>query len=261
MKRRLSRTLLLSALGLCGANLALATPVPSGLSITGKVSLDTVNSTNVSGGATQSGTLKHVSAGVTTSSSFTGAPAGLSPSLLTGALSSTGDGIGAKFDMSGTGVGANNSFGLFADYALSLSNTSLVETYVVTFRGVFSNSVAATGADSFAFSNISVLDAALNELLFSDYKADTVNGNSNTNSASSTFSVTLNPGASASFSALQKQRGGVFADTGGTFSARLDAFLLVDDVVTRGGEPLPLPGTLPLLALSLGVLALKHRRT
>ena len=80
-----------------------------------------------------------------------------------------------------------------------------------------------------------------------------VNNNFTVDSANSSFSVTLLPGESASFSALQEQRGGVFAD--GSYSASLDAFLRVASVV-------PESGSLPMMSLGLLALALtqRHRR-
>ena len=78
-------------------------------------------------------------------------------------------------------------------------------------------------------------------------------------SASDSFTVTLNPGASTSFSALQRQRGGVYDS--GAFAASLDAFLMIDSVLVRGGNPtpVPLPGTLALALLALSALACKRR--
>lgn len=262
MHLHLSRKWLLAAVWLLGTGGAVAAPVPLALTITGTVALDSVNSAAALGGASQGGTLTHLSAGVPTSSSFTGNPAGLVPSSLSGALTATGDGIGARFSMAGASVGAENSVGLFADYTLFLSNSSAVETFTIVFRALISNLVDATGADAFAFSDISVRDASNSEVLFSDHRVDTLNPGNNltADSANSIFSVVLAPGATTTFTALQRQRGGVYA--AGQFSASLNAFLSVDSVSSSGGgNAVPLPGSLALVVLALGGLALARRRT
>ena len=260
MHLHLSRKFLLAALWLLSTGGALAAPVPLALSITGTVALDGASSAAALGGATQAGTLRHLSAGAPTTSSFTGNPAGLLPSSLSGALTATGDGIGARFAMAGASIGAENSIGLFADYTLFLSNSSAVETFTVVFRALISNGVAASGTDAFAFSDISVLDASLIEVLFSDHRIDTLDpGNTFNLDSASVFSVVLAPGANTTFTALQRQRGGVYAT--GHFSASLDAFLSIDSVSSSGGgNPVPLPGSLALVVLGLAVLTLARRR-
>ena len=258
MKQGLSLKTLLSAALLVGSSAALAVQIPSGLSITGTVVLDTVNSFDPEGGASQAGSLKQIISGVTTTSSFTGMPSSISPNTLGGALTHIGDGIGASFSMSGTYVDTDMfTEGLFADYFLVLENMSLTQTYTVTFSAMISNSVGASGDDAYAESMIRVSNSVPDEILYSDYRIDTANPGPNNNftvdSANSSFSVTLLPGESASFSALQEQRGGVFAD--GSYSASLDAFLRVVSVV-------PESGSLPMMSLGLLALALtqRHRR-
>lgn len=246
------------------ATSALAAPIPSGLSVSGTISLDTTNSLGPVGSATQSGTLSHLSGGATTTTSFTDSPSSISPSSLTGALTQTGDGIGATFSMSATSTGAiAQTDGLFTDFTLSLNNTSATDTFVVTFLATAINSVEANGANAFAYSDISVLDALNVEVFFSDYRADTLNPGSNLASASAgnTFAVTLNPGASYTFTALQRQRGGTFA--AGNYSASLEAFLALDSVTVRnggGGNTVPLPGTLLLTGIGLLALRIARRR-
>ena len=256
MHLHLSRNLLLAALWLLSSGGALAAPVPLALSITGTVALDGASSAAALGGATQDGTLRHLSAGVPTSSSFTGNPAGLLPSSLSGALTATGDGIGVRFAMAGASIDAENDIGLVADYTLFLSNGSAVETFTIVFRALISNVVGASGIDAFAFADLSVLDASSTEVLFSDHRIDTLDpvNNLNADSASDIFSVVLAPGASTTFTALQRQRGGVYAT--GHFSASLDAFLRVDSVSSSGsGNAVPLPGSLALVVLGLAGLA------
>ena len=80
MKRCLTKAALVSAVLLLGPAAALAVVIPSSLSITGTVALDTVNSANSVGAAVQSGVLTHRSGGVASHASFAGDPAGLAPS-------------------------------------------------------------------------------------------------------------------------------------------------------------------------------------
>ena len=142
-----------------------------------------------------------------------------------------------------------------------------METFTIVFRALISNVVGASGADAFAFSDLSVLDASSTEVLFSDHRIDTLNpgNNLNADSANNIFSVVLAPGASTTFTALQRQRGGVYA--AGQFSASLDAFLRVDSFSSSGGgNAVPLPGSLALVVLGLGLaglagLAPARRRT
>ena len=262
-KRKGSRVLLATGI-LLGSALAVAAPLPGNLQITGTVSLDIANSLAPTGGASQGGQLSLTSGGANSTSSFSGDPSTISPASLSGGLTATGDGLSVTMTMGHISTGATaQTDGLFADYSFALSNTSATETYTVTFRAAVQNAVGATGADAFAFSDLSVLDAALIELFFTDHRADTLNpGNNFTlDSPSNVFEITLLPGQSTTLTALQRQRGGIFA--AGSYLAALDAFLSIDNVRVSGGgdpTPVPLPGSLPLVALALMALAGASRR-
>lgn len=244
------------------AGTVVAAPIPSGLSITGTIALDTANSLDPVGNATQAGTLSLLSgAGPASTTSFSGTPLSISPSSLSGALTETGNGVGALFTMSGSTPNTNvaQTDGLFADFTLSLANTSGSSTFVVTFRAVAANSVAANGTDAFAYSDLSVRDAGNNEVFFTDFRADTIVGDSQIASASDLFSLTLSPGATSTFTALQRQRGGAFDN--GIYSASLDAFLELASVEVRngGGNGVPEPGTIALLSIALAAFGVRRR--
>lgn len=256
----------LSTLLLLAGGAVTAAPVPAGLSIQASVTLDTTNSVATVGDATQSGSLSAVSGGAAAgTSTFGDDPSAVTPSSgQAAALVATGDGVGATLQMAGTFGSTSTdamSDGLFVDYVLDLFNSSATDTFDVTFRVLWTNTVAASGPDAFTHSQLSVFDASNNEVFYTDYTADTVNGDTAFDIGGDTFMVSLAPGASYSFTALQQQRGGAFVDTSG-YSASLVAFLQLDGVVVTGQPPTgaPLPGTLALAGLGLALLARSRRR-
>ena len=243
---------------LLSTTLSAASPVPVGLGITGSVTLDTVNSAAATGAATQSGQLKYRNGGSDSLATFSGAPAGISPSnSLGGGLSATGDGFGAQFSMAGSGLSSAGP--LFVDYALSLTNSSATDTFTILFRGLYSNSVSASGADAYAHSLWSFKDAGLNELVATEHSVDTLNTGPSNNfsfdSASNAILITLLPGESASYTAFQSLVGG---SSDGNFASFFDVFVELQDIRSSGILiPVPEPGTLALAAVAL--LALSRR--
>ena len=264
--RTLFKQVTLAAIGCTVALAATAGPVPSGLSISGQVSLDVANSSGPTGGGTQSGFFKHVSGGAATTASFSGNPGTLSPSTLSGSLTQTGDGFGSRLVIGGsTTTNASLTSGsLFVDYLLNLSNSSAF-TYTVTFAGLWSNTVSATGATglgAYAHADWVMQDAAFNELMATDHMVDTVNAGSNFSydSIAHAFTVILAPGASAAFHGLQRIIGGT--DVIGGYSGDLDAFLQLSSITggRTGGGNVPLPASVPLVLLGLALLRLTSPR-
>lgn len=244
----------LATVGFWAAAHALAGPLPSALSVQASLALDIQNSFDPVGQATQSVDLSLVAGGVTTGTGI-GVPGTVPavPTGMSGALTQTGDGLRARFSMASDPGGAGLTNGLFADFLFELTNNSVSQTITVVFLAEFSNQVAAQGRDSFAYSDISVRDGDNNELLFSDHRADTSNPGENfaLDSAGSTFSVVLSPGASTSIAALQRQRGG---NVDGLYQADLNAGLWIQAVRISGDPPpneVPLPGTLYLALAAL----------
>ncbi|MFY8118452.1 MAG: hypothetical protein ACOVLH_11635, partial [Roseateles sp.] len=189
-----------------------------------------------------------------------------SPSSLGANLLQTGDSFGASFSMSGSNPngGTVQTDGLFADFALNLVNSSLSETFTVLFRVDARNFVNATGPDAFAFSDLSIKDADLNELYYTDYQADSLNPGNNRalESLDDSFSLTLTPGQSLAISGLQRQRGGAFGDGSSSYSASLFSTITLEEVRSSGGNnQIPLPGSLPLTLIALlgGAWALQRR--
>ncbi|HEY4079150.1 MAG TPA: hypothetical protein VGM81_00520 [Burkholderiaceae bacterium] len=243
------------------SSLVFADPVPLDLTITGKFTVDAVNSWDPTGGATQTAVASALNGGVLSQGSFSGSPSALSQG---GALTATGDGVGGLFTMSGTRAGSDaTTQGLFADYLFTLANGSATDTYTIFFRAKAVNDASASGSNAFAHSELSVSDALNNEIFFSDELIDTLNPGNNRAavSASDLFSFVLAPGQSTTFSALQSQLGGAYDDDGNSYSASLDGFLSIDEIrssATTNG--VPSPGTLPLVLTGLVLLALRPRR-
>lgn len=265
MQHTFSRLFIGTALALQVAA-ASAIPVPAGLSISGSVKLDTTNSGQASGGGSQSGTLTYRNGGSDSFATFGNNPASVSPSgLLSGGLNATGDGFGVKFVMSGLTNGALGG-PLIADYALRLTNSSAALTFSVMLRGIYSNSVSASGTDAYAYSSWSVQDTSPSptEYIFTDHKIDKFYtdpaSNRNLDSASNSFWVTLLPGATMDYKALQRLEGG---SASGTFGATLDTFLEIGGIQTSGGggtRDVPEPGSLALVGAALLALARRSAR-
>lgn len=262
MTHHLARWTSAAALSLMTAGASWAVPISSSLSIIGTVALDTVNSA-LPGTASRNGTLQAVSGGVASTADFAELSFSTGSNPLTRNLTDLNDGIGARHAASGTNDAAAGLLGI--DYSVSLLNNSATETFVINFLAEIINAVSATGNDAFAKSAISISNPAGTEVVFSDFRTDTANPGSSTNfnaaSASNAFSITLAPGASASFLATQDVEGGVFST--GTFGADMTAFLKIASVTSTGGptHAVPLPGSLPLVALGLAALLAARRRT
>jgi len=253
-----------------------AVPIDSHVMITGTVSLDTVNSQPPTGNATQTGTLSRTIGGATTTSTINGVTVtGANP--LGGTLTDIGDGLGILFNTGGSFPAENPLFG--GDYTIDIANTSATDTFKITFKVNFSNTVNASGADAFAQSKLSVQDVTMNptitELFFTDLISDTVNGNmkNGTTLGSSggplddigmTFvDITVAPGATINLQALQNVKGGAFA-AGSQYSAGLDTSISVNAVMdlTQPPTPIPEPGTLALFGTGLvGVMLYLRRRS
>lgn len=263
MTSHIARWASAAGLSLLIAGASWASPISSSLSIVGTVSLDTASANPFAHGG-RNGTLRAVSGGVASTADFnSGLTFSSGSNPLVGNLTAVNDGIGARH---AAGGGTNASTGVLGiDYSVSLHNTSATETFVVHFLADITNAVSATGRDAFAISKISIFNPGGDEVVYSDFRIDTVNTGPSNNfqatSGSNAFSITLAPGVNVSFTAGQSLEGGAFSDDA-QFSLEMSAFLKVASVTSRGGPTnnVPLPGSLPLVMLGLGVLLAARRR-
>ncbi len=262
----------LIALGATGAQ---AVPIDSNLTIGGSVDFDQTNSV-VQSGASLSGDMTLVSGGATSSSTISGTTVtGSDP--LAGSLLDIGDGVGTSANLAGSfaGGGFFDISDVFVDLTVAIANTSATDSFQITFKVDFSNSVDSSGADAFADSEFTIDEdgPVPVEVFFTDLLSDTFFGNEVggvgvggfggplSDSGVDTFAVVVDPLMTVSLAGLLSISGGAFADPSG-FAADFNAFLSVDDVVnlTQPPVPVPEPGSLVLFAAALLGLAVLARR-
>lgn len=244
-----------SALALFSAPIVQAVPFNSALVVNGLTSFDTVNSSDPTGVANQSGDIHYLSGGAATQSNFSGTT--ISPSLLSSGLTDIGDGVGMRMALDGSwdDESATNP-GVFGDLGMSLHNTSATDTLTVVLKLVAGyENLFASGDDAYIRFDISILDTGLNELLFSHRTRDTVFGDEDSDSPLDTITLVLNPGDILSFSGVVKGDGGAFAENS-SYAGFFDVFFQIEAVRTDATppEPVPLPPTLALILLGLAAL-------
>ncbi|WP_426992688.1 PEP-CTERM sorting domain-containing protein [Methylomonas sp. CM2] len=279
-----------SALVLAISGLGMAQPVVAAvfnpfINITGKVEFDSLGTPTLPTNATQNGELIRVVGGATTTTSLINDQI-VGDDPLSGSLSDIGDGFGIKLHAEG-GSKDEPSFmsSLFGDLALSIRNSSAVDTFLVSLKFDFSHLVAAPetktikGNGDFAQSIVQLHKKDNSELLFSKLISDTVFGNEarpasapdqNTasgyggklvDSGSRLLTFILHPGELLELGDDSPELtlfGG--ADPGAFFLADTSAFLSVAEVTRQTTNTVPEPETLLLMAIGLLSFGLSKRR-
>jgi len=251
---------------------AYATPFTTDIAITGEISFATGYAL-VTGNATQSGGFSVAQGGVATTSTFADTTvSGLNPLL--GTLTDFGDGFGNN--VSATASAQDSHFGIGNDITLNISNSSLTDTYKITFKIDFSNSVDSGGADAFVHSVYDIRNPSNTEVFFTELITDTVNGNTKNGVSDVTlgglvedigisfFDVVIDPGQSLTYIGAYTlwNNSGVYSRTGSA-SADFSAFLSVDAITNLTNPPItvPEPSTMLLFGVGLfGVFVLRQRK-
>lgn len=281
--KRLSISLFAAAVGALSVTNALAVPIDPNISISGSASFDTANSVAPTGNATQGGTLTSIIGGTTTTTTISGTTvSGANPR--SGTLTDLGDGFGIAFSGSGSYNGSASTIGpLYGDYAFTLSNTSLTDTYTVKLKFDFNGNADASGtpgSDVFGRTIVDIQDATVpatpvNKTTSGSVTSDAKNGNRVSGTPTGTFggpvsdagsqiiTFTLLPSSSIILGGTNAEiflDGGAF-EAGTAFSAGITTLLTVDSVVNESASPIPEPGAVALLGIGLLVMALTRRRS
>ena len=282
--RRLATDLLLAGGLLAASAGAYAVPFASitpGLTASGQVELSIADS---DGNVTQTGQIRTVQGGSTTSRGFTTAPGsnnttGPTTNPLPGTLTDINDGFGASTDLDGL-FKAVPAYQFLADITLDLGNTSAGDTYKVTVKVDYSHAVNAGGNAAFAdleldveLNNVDVITPlqVLSDTLLGDEKDGTVLGTFGAPISDIdmfTFDIVLGPGATGQVTAGWEWEGAVSGDADPR-SSKVDGILdlTIDSVMCQSGPgcaappaPAPEPGTLALLGFGLAGMAYTRRR-
>ncbi len=247
------------------------------IDIDGRVTFDTGSYED--GSVSQSGDMTVTSGGSDTTSTYAGDAVTSGSNPVEGGITDIGDGVGGTGTVSGT-TDSESEVGL--DMLLSIENTSLTDTYQITFRvDLTTNFVDADGGDAFAESEFTVDDDGV-EVFFSHLVSDTLFGDERwltgvappgdlpSNGAALSennhvflFDLVVDPGILTDVTA-QWTGSSEVGLPGVTANLTFDGFVSVYEVENLtnppGPAPVPEPGTFLLIGMGLLGVGLVGRR-
>ena len=240
-----------------GANAAL---IPAELSIDGTVTFDDGSSF----GAT-SGSFSVTNLGIDTTSSFTGGVI-TDTNPLTISSSETGDGFG----INGSASTTNDEFVIGFDAILNVTNTSLTDSFDITFELIFDNLVNGASEDSYAQSHFEILEGGA--FLFDTYlMSDTAGGNINSDgtatgfggelqeSGTQSFTFSLAPSEILSLAFSWTADGGEYFDADSA-SVNFSQSFKVKSATNTSGQPQPVPEQTSILLVALSLVLLGRKK-
>ena len=209
-----------------------------------------------------------IEGGTTTTSTYSGANVTSGSAILSGSsLNNNGDGIG----FSGSAALNDDYFSVGFDSFMDIENTSATTTYDVILKLVFSNSVAASGTDAYAYTDF-FMDLNGVEEFFTYLYSDTVNGNTIgdtdtgndggalSESGTLLFNDTLNPLETLQF-VLSLTVDGRDLWSDGSVSFDFSQFLSVESIQAQGvAQDVSAPASLFLFLMAITGLVARNRK-
>lgn len=244
------------------ANLGMMTAASAALITPDLTASVTTNFDSASSFGATSGDFSVISAGSTTTNTYSDFTAITSDTLSDGILN-TGD--GTTFTGSALLTDADDGYLIGFDSLISLANNSLTDIIEIVFRLDLSNSILASGDDGFTDSEFFILDNGA-DLHVSDIMLDTVNGNETNgelddpeayggaklDTFNDIFTFTLNPGDIIDIELFWTLEG--YAGLSSTSQATFSQSFIVESsriVNSNNPQPVPEPTTLALLLIAM----------